>query len=476
MSISSSLTSPSAPQQGDVPRYAAGWVLLLALFISAASWLLLGSVFGLISSIKFHSPGFLADPAWLTYGRVRAAAVNLLLYGFCLQGGLGAALWILMRTGRTAIILPLMAALGACVLNVGVLAGLGGILAGHISGFEGFEMPGYAAVFILAGYMLVGVSVVLTLRARQNDRLSVPQWFLLAAVFWFPWIYSTASLLLLFLPVRGVAQSVIAWWYTANFQLVWLGLVGLASAFYLLPRILGRELNSRNLALFCFWTLVLFGSWTGVPRSAPVPAWIPAWSVAATVITSVFYIGVLLTSRATTFGQCRLAWGEAGRFSSFGLSALLFFGLLTVGLTAIGKNEWLNFTWINAARFHLLAYGFFSMIIFGCIFTAASDFFASPLPRIARAQFWLAAIGTVLLSLPLAGAGIVQALKLRNPDIAFVDVTKATLHFLRLSTIGDLLLVVANAMLLFYLVSVAIGAFRERGRKLYQTATAEVVR
>src|SRR5512133_136964 len=112
MSISSSLTSPSSPQHGDSLQYRSSWMLILALFISAAFWLLLGSIFGLISSIKFHSPGFLADPAWLTYGRVRAASVNLLLYGFCVPGGLGAALWVLLRTGNRGIVLPLCSVLG----------------------------------------------------------------------------------------------------------------------------------------------------------------------------------------------------------------------------------------------------------------------------------------------------------------------------------------------------------------------------
>ena len=40
---------------------------LVVLFLSAAVWLVIGSAFALIGSIKFHAPGFLADSAWLTY-------------------------------------------------------------------------------------------------------------------------------------------------------------------------------------------------------------------------------------------------------------------------------------------------------------------------------------------------------------------------------------------------------------------------
>src|SRR5436309_15180845 len=73
---------------------------LLTMFVSAAVWLVISSVFGLIASLKFHSPNFLADCAWLTYGRVRPACTNALIYGFCVQAGLGVALWMFAWLGR----------------------------------------------------------------------------------------------------------------------------------------------------------------------------------------------------------------------------------------------------------------------------------------------------------------------------------------------------------------------------------------
>jgi hypothetical protein len=45
--------------------------VLLAVLGLGALWLIVGSILTLIASIKFHGPNFLADQAWLTYGRVR---------------------------------------------------------------------------------------------------------------------------------------------------------------------------------------------------------------------------------------------------------------------------------------------------------------------------------------------------------------------------------------------------------------------
>ena len=68
---------------------------------------------------------------------------------------------------------------------------------------------------------------MLTFHQRRERQLFVSQWFLFAALFWFPWIYSTANLLLLAFPVRGMAQAVILvvfrcnLWWSGSGWLAW---------------------------------------------------------------------------------------------------------------------------------------------------------------------------------------------------------------------------------------------------------------
>lgn len=44
--------------------------VVLLWYGSAVFWLLFGSLLALVASIKMHTPWFLADTAWLTFGRV----------------------------------------------------------------------------------------------------------------------------------------------------------------------------------------------------------------------------------------------------------------------------------------------------------------------------------------------------------------------------------------------------------------------
>src|SRR5436190_10058141 len=76
---------------------------LLVLFGEAAFWLVFSALMALIASLKFHQPNFLANIPWLTYGRVRPVANDAFLYGFLIPSGVGVALWILARLGRTTL-------------------------------------------------------------------------------------------------------------------------------------------------------------------------------------------------------------------------------------------------------------------------------------------------------------------------------------------------------------------------------------
>src|SRR5882724_9096376 len=368
---------------------------LLVMFISAAVWLVIGSGFALIASIKFHAPGFLADCPWLTYGRVRPAYLNSVLYGFCLQAGMGLTLWMFAWLGRTRIVQSWLVTIGAKLWNLGVTVGIVGILAGDGAGFENLEMPRYAALILFLAYMMIGVWAAITFHHRSEGRLLPSQWFLLAALFWFPWIYSTGNLLLITFPVRGVAQAVVAWWYSANLQTVWLGAVGLAALFYFVPRFTGRALDSHYLGLFAFWTFFLFGGWTGIPNTAPLPAWLPAISTVATVLMIIPLLTVALNIYGTV-GRIAVPGNPALNFMLAGVAAFLIAGLMNV-LTALSGVT--VFTWFIPATTQLNVYGFFVLTCFGAIYYILPQVIGIEFPslKMVAANFWLSLAGTALL-------------------------------------------------------------------------------
>ena len=268
---------------------------LLALFGGAAFWLVVGSVLAMIASIKFHAPDFLAACPWLTYGRVQPAADDALLYGFCIPAGLGVVLWLFAQLGQAPLRGAIVPVVAAKLWHLGVLVGLAGILSGNSTGFAWLEFPRAGSVILFFAYLLLALWAMMNFAARRERALYPSHWFLVAALFWFPWIYSTANLFLVAWPARGIVQAIIGWWFANNLMFIWLALVGIGTAFYFLPKFSGRPLQSYYFALFAFWTLVLFGTWCGIPPGAPVPAWMPVLSsVAATLtVVPVLAVGVI---------------------------------------------------------------------------------------------------------------------------------------------------------------------------------------
>jgi cytochrome c oxidase cbb3-type subunit 1 len=91
-----------------------------------------------------------------------------------------------------------------------------------------------------------------------------------------------------------------------------------------------------------------------------------------------------------------------------------------------------------------------------------------------RAHFWAAAAGVLLYVVPLGIGGIVQDLKLRQAGIAFTDIARGTLPFLRVSTLGDVLMALGHLMFLANLAGLAVRFYRARAASAWAAATAEV--
>ncbi len=424
-------------------------VPLLVLFGGAAAWLVVGSLLALAASLTFHMPDKFGDCPWGTYGHLQPAADDALLYGFCIPAGLGVALWIFARLGQTPLRGALVPVVAAHLWHLGVLVGLVGIFVGDSTGYAWLEFPRGGSALLFFAYLLIGLWALMNFSGRREAGLFPSHWFLVAALFLFPWIYSTANILIVGWPVRGVVQAVIAWWFGNNLVFLWTSLVGLGAAFYFLPKFSGRPLQSYFYALFAFWTLLLFGSMRGVPPGAPVPAWLPTLSSLSSLMLVVPVIVIAIIGWKTVVGAagqeckggpfCMVKFG----FVAFVLSALM---LIAEACPQIGRLT--QFTWFSTAQTQLQLYGFFAITMFGAIYhilpRAVGIEFA--FPKLIRVQHWLAMLGIFILVVSLAAGGVEQGMKLNDPSVAFADSTRAMLMFLRVSTTGLLLIVLANLL------------------------------
>ena len=469
LSVSMTATSPTTPSKID----SSCRLPLFTLFSGAAVWLVLSSVFGLAASMTFHKPSMFADCTVGTYGRAYPAWSHLLVYGFAIPSGLGVGLWLLARLGRVEVAKPFLIAIGAKLWHLGVLVGLVAIMNGQTSGYELFELPRYAAVILFLAFVLMAIWAFVTYSRRSEETLYPSQWFTLASLFWFPWIFSTAVLLLQFFPVRGVVQSSVAWWFAGNLLNVWLTLSGLAATFYLLPKLTNRPLQSHYLALFVFWTVLIFGTWTGIPMHSPLPAWMSTLSSAATVMMIVPALAIAAIVLKTCCGANMACNGGTFCYSRFGAASLVLatFTAAIAACPAVARVT--DFTWFTHGHTVLRLYGFFTMTMFAAIYYILPKVSGVPIcPRRIKGHFWVAMPGALLLAVPMIIGGIKQGLKLADVSAPFLDSTKAAMLGFRIGTFGELLIAIGALIFLANVLISIVNHYRTIAKTAIAAATA----
>ena len=119
---------------------------VMAWYISSVVWLLIGTALAMIASLKMHTPEFLADTDWLTFGRVRPAHLNAVIYGWASMAGIGTLLWLMAHLCRRTLVWPQGIFAGALGWNVLIAIGTWQILTGHGTSIEWLEFPKWIAL------------------------------------------------------------------------------------------------------------------------------------------------------------------------------------------------------------------------------------------------------------------------------------------------------------------------------------------
>src|SRR4051794_13935385 len=438
---------------------------VLMFYTSAIVWLLIGTVLAGFVSFKLHAPDWLGNVSYLTWGRMRPAHMNIMIYGWASMAGMGTGIWLMARLCRTVLRYPLLLVTGAGFWNLGVLLGVGAILAGDSTGYQWLGISPYAAIVLFVAYCLIMSWAVLMFRFRRGDQIYISQWYLIGAFLWFPWMYSAAQLMLFAVPVQGVMQAAVDWWYANNLLFLWFGSIALGTAYYMIPKVIGRPVYSYHLATIGFWTYALFSSWTGMQRlvAAPSPAWMITASIAATILTIIPVATVGLNHHMTMIGNFQLLkYSPTLRFTVFGAMSYTFFSAVGVLISLRSVARYVHFTEAGVAYSHLGLYAFYSMIMFGSMYYIVPRLVGREwrYGSLIKLHFWAAVYGIGLMTLMLLAGGFVQGGGMNDPSLAFSESTQSVLPYLRGRSLAGMLMTVAHFVFAFHFGLMLFGLGR----------------
>lgn len=425
---------------------------ILVFFGSALFWLVVASGLWLLAAAQSYAPNaWWAIPGvpWLAFGRIFPAFLNAFVYGWASLAGIGIAIWILTRFGSAPVHGGSLAVWAGILWNVGLVAGIIGILGGGGTGRELLEISPAAAFSILLALVIIAVWAMMIFWSRQATLSFVSQWYLLGAFLWFPWSYLTANGLLNVLMVPGPAQPALHWWFVNNVIGLWLTPVALAAGYYFIARIVNRPIHSYKLALLGFWGLAILGGWTGMVNviGGPLPAWMVTVSIVATVLMVIPVLAVAANFHLTIRRDFEvLSSNLALRFIVVGAMIYTFAGIWGALNSLRDVSRITQFTLASLARMPLSLYGFFSMVAFGAFYYIVPRLLQRNWLSLGlvKTHFWLSVVGLALLCFGLTVGGIIQGFGLLDPKIPFVAIGDLLKPFLFVQVVAVALLAVAN--------------------------------
>ena len=438
---------------------------VMLFFGAALFWLLVSNLLSLITSIKLHYPSFMTEISWFTYGRLAPIQQNLMVYGWASLAGIGVSIWLMARLSRVHVRYPFMISVGAVLWNLGLVFGSIGIMVGDGHPQKYLEYPTYAAWMIFLGYAAIGMWGVVLYRNRRPGLSFVTQWYLLCAFFVFPWVYATANLMLHVLPVTGVMQAAVLWWYGGNFIGLWLMAIGLGAAYYFIPKVTGRPIYSYHLASFGFWTFVLFYSWRGLPElvGGPLPIWVQTVSIVASGLTLIPVVTVALNQHMTMRGSFPLMHHSPTlRFVVIGAMAYTGSQLLSILVSFRSVSRVFQFTIGSSGVTWFETYAFFSLVMFGAMYYIVPRLVGCEWRSswLIKAHFWGVAYGLGLTLVMLFAGGIMQGSAFNDPEVGYNEVIDSALPFLRGRTLAEVLLLFGHSIfaLHFLIMLFRLGA------------------
>ncbi len=384
-------------------------------FLGSLIWFPIFATLGFILAIKFFQPYFLSDAAFLTFGRIRPAHVNGVLFGFVSSGLIGGMFWAIPRLVNTPIYNARLAKLSAVLWNLALLAGIILILFfGDTQGREYAELPWSVDALIMLTLLLILYNILSTLGRRVEKKLYVSTWYYTATFIWFPIVYFIGNVM--WRPpsgsLEGITDSIFNWYYGHNVLGLWFTTLGIATWYYAVPRMINRPLYSHLLSVISFFTIAFF--YTGVGGHHLLQTPIPEWVKTIAVVMSILMLVPVITFMVNLGMTLRGSWDT---FTTdipfrFVVTGFIFYVLTSIqgsfqGLR--GTNSFLHFSQWPVGHAHLAILGGFGFLAIGIMYWLIPNITRTKIysNRLMSISWWLALIGFILFFSAMTIAGLV---------------------------------------------------------------------
>lgn len=392
--------------------------------LSSITYFFIVGIIAVLIAAKFVWPQLLGTIPFLTYGRLRPLHVNGMLFGWLLAADMGLMYYVIPRLCGVKLWSEKLGVATAVLWNVIILGAVVSLLMGWNQGLEYAELPLPLDVMVVVAWIMFGANIFATVATRKYTQMYVTIWYCLGTILWTAFVYLTGNFAVLF--TTGVNQANLNWMYVHNAVGLIFTPVGLAIAYYFIPKSSNTPLYSHKLSMIGFWSLAFVYVWTGAHHMihGPISQWLQTIAIVFSVMLLIPVWAVVYNFFATMKGQ----WDQLrdNVQLKFLMSGVVFY-LLTCfqgpmhslrSVNAIvSKTDWIP------GHAHMAVLGAFSFFAIAGSYFVVPRIFKTKLysDALANWSFWLYLIGGVGFFVTLWLGGFWQGWQWNNPAIPFID-------------------------------------------------------
>jgi cbb3-type cytochrome c oxidase subunit I len=431
--------------------------------VSAAVWLVIGTLMGLGLTIEFVFPDFARGIAQIVYPRLREAHVNTVLFAWLSGAMMGIWLYVVPRLTGRKIYSELLGNIGAIAWNISVAIGILLIMNGVTQSREYAEMVWSVDIAVMVVLITNAFNILMTIYHRVERKLYVSLWFIIATVVLFPLVYFIGNVM--WAPstgaLTGINDAIVNWFYGHNVLGLWFTTGLLAVIYYIVPKETGTPLYSASLSLIAFWGTLFFYTGVGAHHLlfAPIPPWLKTIAIAES-------IGMVIPVLATMFNIMLTMRGNwLHTRSSVPLLYVLTGWAAYIVVSFQGSNEATPVV-NNLTHFtqYVPGHAMLGLIFFSASVCIAGAYYVLPRAlgcslysrRLARAQYPIYVIGFVAFFLSFLVNGAIQGTAWVNGGLPVWTTLPMLVPWAEIRIMGGALVVTSFVMFAYNVIATVV--------------------
>lgn len=383
-------------------------------------FLFFGMMMGVFIAFNaFVFPDYYAGE-YVTFGRLRPVHVGTVTLLWLLSADLALFYYFVPRLCGISIWSPKMAYWSAAIWWPTLIIGIFSYPWGTNFGWEYAEFPDWVGwiptkPLLVVAWILLVINMFMTIANRIFEKMYVSLWYVMGTLIWTTFTLIVGSYVIMWVP-QGISRVNTSWFYVHNLVGLIFTPMGLAAAYYFLPKLANTPIYSHRLSMIGFWSIAFVYAWIGAHHMmhGPISQWLQTTAVVFSIWLFIPVWTVVHNLMATLYGQWqKYSQSAAIRFLMMGTIFYLITCIQGPIMALRNVNEITSKTdWI-IGHSHISLYATFTFFATAGIYQAIPVITRKPLwsNKLANWHFGLTIWGTIPFLMALWIGGFLQGMQ-----------------------------------------------------------------